>query len=101
MAKLEDRKLQSLPKIDSSKIEAFAQALEARLTDVGNAFGKAYLRLPADEIRLESSELRIRGSYARFGEAFGILDKMKLGEVPSLKRDWRARQNLNPRPLGS
>ena len=34
-------------------------------------------------------------------EPCGLLEKMKLGEVPSLIRDWRARQDLNPRPLGS
>ena len=101
MAKLEDRNRQGLPKVDSSKIQAFAKVLEARLKDVRNGFGKAYLRLLVDEIRLDGNELKIRGSYGQLGEAFGMLEKMKLGEVPSFIRDWRARQDLNPRPLGS
>jgi hypothetical protein len=71
------------------------------LKDVKNGFGKAYLRLLVDEIRLEGNELKIRGSYSQLGEAFGLLKKMELGEVPSSIRDWRARQDLNPRPLGS
>ena len=101
MAKLEDRNRQGLPKIDETKIQAFSKVLEARFKDVKNGFGKAYLRLLVDEIRLDGNELKIRGSYSQLGEAFGMLEKMRLGEVPSLIPDWRARQDLNPRPLGS
>ena len=101
IAKVEDRNRQALPKVDSRRIEAFSKVLEARLKDVSSGFGKAYLRMLVDEIRLEGNELKIRGSYAKLGDAFGMLEKMRLGEVPSLIRDWRARQDLNPRPLGS
>ena len=101
IAKFEDRRLQALPKLNASTLEAFSNVLKARLKDVGNGFGKAYLRLLVDEIRLEGSELKIRGSYAKLGDAFGMLEKLRLGEVPSLVPVWRARQDLNPRPLGS
>ena len=67
--------------------------LEARLKDVGNGFGKEYLRLLVSEIHLEGKEPKIRGSYSQLGEAFGLLEKMKLGEVPSFIRDWRAGQD--------
>ncbi len=83
------------------KIECFSNALECRLKDIRTGFGKAYLRLLVDEIRLEGNELKIRGSYAQLGNAFGLLEKMKLGEVPSFIPNWRARQDLNPRPPGS
>ena len=79
----------------------FCKVLENRLRDVRTGFGKAYLRLPIDEARLEGNELKIRGSYARLGDAFSHLEKTKLGEMPSFIRDWRARQDLNPRPPGS
>jgi hypothetical protein len=82
-------------------IQAFSKALEARLKDVRNGFGKVYLRLLVQEIRLEGNELKIRGSYGQLGEAFGLLEKMKLGEVPSFIRDWRPRQDLNRRLPGS
>ena len=62
---------------------------------------ETYDQLLVDEIRLDGNELKIRGSYSQLGEAFGMLEKMRLGEVPSLIPDWRARQDLNPRPLGS
>jgi site-specific DNA recombinase len=70
IAKLEDRKLQGLPKLSSRAIEAFSKALEARLKDVRTGFGKGYLRVLVDEIRLEGNQLTIRGSYARLGDAF-------------------------------
>ena len=68
---------------------------------MSNGFGKAYLRLLVDEIRLEGNQLTISGSYAELGHAFGMLEKLRLGEVPSLVPVWRARQDSNPRPLGS
>ena len=84
-----------------AKFRRFPRCWEDRLKDVRNGFGKAYLRLLIDDIRLEGNELKIRGSYAQLGEALGMLEKMGLGEVPSPIRDWRARQDLNPRPLVS
>ena len=33
--------------------------------------------------------MRPRGSYAKLGNAFGMLEKMRLGEVPSLNPVWR------------
>ena len=93
IAKLEDRKLQAVPKVDSRKIEAFTKAPEARLKDSANGFGKAYLRTRMDEIRLEGNELKISGSYAKLSDVFGMLKKKKLGEVPSFIRDWCARQD--------
>ena len=34
-------------------------------------------------------------------DAIGFMEKRKLGEVPSLVNDWRARRDSNPRPLAS
>ena len=47
------------------------------------------------------SLLIVRGSHWRLADAIGLMEKRKLGEVPSFVNDWRARQDLNPRPLGS
>jgi hypothetical protein len=73
----------------------FCKALKARLTDAQSGLGKAYLRLLVDDIRLERNELKIRGSYRRMANAIGLMDKMKLGEVPSFIPEWRARQDSN------
>ena len=54
-----------------------------------------------DEVRLEGDKLKIRGSYAKLGATFGMLEKMKLGEVPGFIADWHARRDSNSRPPGS
>ena len=87
IAKLDARKHQAMPKVRASSAQAFAKVLQSRLKDVRNGFGKAYLRILVDEIRLEGDELKIRGSYAKLGETFGMLEKLKLGEVPGFIPD--------------
>src|SRR6267142_459534 len=101
MARLRDRQQLASVKIDASKVEAFCNALRGRLTDLDSGLGKAYLRLLVDEIRLEGDRLTVRGGYGQLAEALTVMEKMKLGEVPSSIRVWRARQDLNPRPPGS
>jgi site-specific DNA recombinase len=91
IAKLDDRRRLSLQKVSPVKVDAFCRALKKRLTDPASGLGKAYLRLVVDEIRLEGDELRIRGSYRRLADAMGLMEKMKLGEVPSFIPEWRAR----------
>jgi hypothetical protein len=44
---------------------------EGRLKDVRTGFGKGYLRLPVDEIRLEGNQLTIRGSYSKLQTPLG------------------------------
>ena len=87
--------------VDPTRISVFCEALKDRLTDPPSGLGKAYLQLLVDEVRLEGRELKIRGSYSRLADAIGLLEKKKLGEVPSFARNWRARQDSNPRPFGS
>ncbi len=101
LAKLKDRQHLASVNIAPAKIDAFCKVLKDRLTDSNSGLGKAYLRLLVDEIRLQGDELTVRGSYGQLSEALGQVEKMKLGEVPSFIRDWRARQDLNPRPSGS
>ena len=52
-------------------------------------------------IRLEGDHLALRGIYGQIADAIGALEKIKPGEVPDSMPVWRARQDLNPRPLGS
>jgi site-specific DNA recombinase len=96
LAQAQDRARIGLKKIDPAMVDAFCLALRDRLADPTSGFGRAYLRLLVAEIRLEGRELKIQGSYARLADAVGLLEKKKLGEVPSFVRAWRARQDLNP-----
>ena len=58
-----------------------------RATNTGSS--KAWLRLIVDEIRLDGNELKIRGSHDRQTHVHGLLEKKRLGEVPSLITTWR------------
>ncbi|MDK9720014.1 MAG: hypothetical protein OEL53_02405 [Rhodospirillales bacterium] len=51
-----------LDKITPRRIEVFGKALRNRLLDQNHGFGKAYLRLMVDEIRIEGKTARIKGS---------------------------------------
>ncbi len=88
-------------RVNSDTVKAFCTVLRERFDDPGSGLGKAYLRLLVEEIKLDGNELIIRGSHRRVADAIGFMHKRKLGEVPSFVNDWRARQDLNPRPLGS
>jgi site-specific DNA recombinase len=101
IAKLKDQRSLAAIRLSSAQIEAFCDALKTKLIESDSVLGKAYLRLLVDEIRLEGDRLTVRGGYDKLTDAFGMLEKMKLGEVPSSVRVWRARQDLNPRPPGS
>ena len=101
MAKLKDRQALAVRRVKADTAKAFFAALKDRFNDPASGLGKAYLRLLVDEIKLDGNELVVRGSHRRLADAIGFMQKKKLGEVPSFVNDWRARQDSNPRPLGS
>ena len=87
--------------VNADTVKAFCAARKERFTDPASGLGKADLRLLVDEIKLDGNELVVTGSHRRLADAFGFIQKRKLGEVPSFVNDWRARQDLNLRRLGS
>ena len=100
MAKLKDRQALALRRVNAETMQAFCVALKERFNDPTSGLGKAYLRLLVDEIKLDRDQLIVRGSPRRVADAIGFMQKRKLGEVPSFVNEWRARQDLNPRPPG-
>jgi site-specific DNA recombinase len=48
-----------LNKLTPAHIQKFTSALRMRLLDTASGFGKAYLNLPVDQIRLDENELHI------------------------------------------
>ena len=101
MAKLKDRQALAVRRVNADTVKAFCAALKERFTDPTSGLGKAYLRLLVDEIKLDGNELVVSGSHRRLADAFGFMQKRKLGEVPSFVNVWRARRDSNPRPLAS
>ena len=88
-------------RVNADTVKAFCAAPKERFTDPASGLGKAYLRLLVDEIKLDGNELVVTGSHRRLADAYGFMQKRKLGEVPSFVNDWRARSDSNARPLGS
>lgn len=83
-------------------IAKFTRALRVRLLDTASGFGKAYLNLLVDEIRLDGNELRIKGSYRALARAITLSREAKPDAVPSFVPEWRphgdcARLALPPR----
>ncbi len=100
-AALRDKWEVPLNKLTPVQLQKFTHALRTRLVDTASGFGKAYLNLLVDEIRLDGSELHTKGSYRALARAVSLSKEGKLDTVPSFVPEWRAWQDLNPRPLGS
>lgn len=76
-------------------IDSFCKVLRAKLQDRETQFGKQYLRLLVDEIRVDGKEMRIRGSYANLA---GMVEKTKVGfpeGVPTFGLDWLPNPDSN------
>jgi len=100
-AALRDKWEVPLNKLTPAHVQKFTRALRTRLLDTTSGFGKAYLNLLVDEIRLDGNELHIQGSYRALARAVSLAKEGKLDTVPSYIPEWRARQESNPRPPGS
>lgn len=78
-----------LNKLAPAHIQKFTRVLRARLLDTGSGFGKAYLNLLVDEIRLDGDKLHIQGSYGALARAVSLAKEGKLNTVPSFVPKWR------------
>ena len=87
-----------LSTLTPAHVERFAGALRTRLLDTASGFGKAYLNLLVDEIRLDGKELRIRGSYGALARAVSLSKEGKLDKVPSFVPVWHPGDESNVRP---
>ena len=79
-------------------VRKFAGALRTRLLDRASGFGKAYINLLVDEIRLDGSKLHIQGSYRALARAVSMSKEGKLDSVPSFVPEWRPEDESNVRP---
>ena len=97
IAAKKDRASIALKHISPQRVATVCRALRERLLDVSSGFGKAYLNLLVDKIRLEGNELILRGSYDALARAAGLVGKnRKLDSVPSLVPEWRPHGDSNP-----
>ena len=96
------RRNQTMPtaNINHKQINSFCNALKARLLDAKSGFGRGYLKLLVDEIRVNGNQAIMQGSYENLAYAVGC-SKESSKEVPSFMRIWRARDDSNVRPQPS
>ena len=87
-----------LNRLTPAYVQKFTRVLRTRLLDTTSGFGKAYLNLLVEEIRLKGDELHIRGSYRALARAVTLSKEAKLGEVPSFVPYWRPGDESNVRP---
>ena len=100
MAGLKRQKQMPLTQLGAKNVSAFCQALKDKLRDRESHFGKEYLRLLVEEIRIEGKEVRIKGSYSALA---GMLQKTKVGVlegVPTFGDDWLPGPDSNQRQGG-
>ena len=69
-------------------IHAFTTAIRSKLLDRESRFGKEYLKLLVNEIRINGDEAQITGSYAALAGAIAETKKGTIGRVPTFASNW-------------
>jgi site-specific DNA recombinase len=89
MAGLRRKKELPVANLGKKHVQAFCLALKDKLRDKGSNFGKEYLKLLVDEIRVDKKEVRLTGSYSSLAGALTMSTKLGLlPRVPSFVSVW-------------
>ena len=80
LAGLRRQKELPLAQLGKKHVQAFCSALKEKLRDKGSIFGKEYLKILVDEIRVGKKEVRLLGSYAALAGALSM--STKPGQLP-------------------
>ena len=87
--------------LGNKNIQLFCDSLRTKLQDRNSKFGKDYLRMLIDEIKVEPNEIKLRGSYDALA---GMLNRTKAGTpwkgVPAFGMCWLPEQDSNLRQGG-
>jgi site-specific DNA recombinase len=87
------REQEMRPQVFSERnIEGFCRALRAKLLDRKSGFGKGYLKLLVDEIRVKGRKVNIRGTYSALAQAVSTKKLGDPGWVPSFRVGWLTRK---------
>ena len=95
IAGLKRQREMPLDLLKPKQISAFSKALRAKLLDRNSGFGKEYLKLLVNEIRIEGKQAQITGSYAALASAVAETKMGILGGVPRFVPNWLASQGSN------
>jgi site-specific DNA recombinase len=91
---------QQLPQklFSTLNVQAFCRALKDQMLDEQSGFGKAYLKLLVNEIRVMESKIVVRGGYSALGRALAKQKPDTSMKVPSFGYRWLPGRDSNPRP---
>ena len=92
------KRQQDLPikAITPKHIDAFCYALKRQFNNPASNFGKGYLRVLVDEIRVKNNKAEIRGSYGALAQVMSNLKpETHSMSVPTFMQEWRALEDSN------
>ena len=69
-------------------MSAFSAAMRSRLHDRESNFGKEYLRLFVNRIKLTRHQVEINGSYGALAQGIAQMKTGALGRVPVFVPEW-------------
>jgi site-specific DNA recombinase len=101
IAELQKRNSNGEPTITPEKIAQLAVLLRDKLRNGPPELKQAYARLAIREVTVRDKEIRISGSKAVLARAVSQGLDQTAPAVLSFVREWRTRQDSNPRPLDS
>ena len=77
-----------ITRLSKKNVAVFCVALKDMLQDGTSQFGKQYLRLLLDDIRVIKKEVHLRGSHAALASALSSESDRGLNKVPSFDPYW-------------
>lgn len=97
MAGYKRQQAMPLNNLTPKQVSAFSNAMRSRLHDRGNNFGKEYLRLFVNRIKLTGNQVEINGSYGALAQGIAQIKTGALGRVPVFVPDWLPGTGSNSR----
>ena len=97
LARLRHQKEMPIARLSRINIVAFCVALKEMLLDRTSHFGKEYLRLLLDEIRVIKKEVHLQGSYVALTSALSGGSNKGFNKVPSFDPYLAPQRGLEPR----
>jgi len=94
MARLRHEKEMPITRFSKKNIGAFCKALKDMLLDRTSHFGKEYLRLLLNEVRVIKNEVHLQGSYAALASALSVGSNRGFDKVPTFDPYWLRVCNL-------
>ena len=97
MGRIRQRQDIPLNTLSPKHIEAFSKSLRNKLFNQSARFGKGYLRLLVDEVRINGNEAVMKGSHAAMANALMGTKTGPHGRVPRFVPEWLPGQDSNLR----